>query len=173
MEMDWKTIIANGMYFVLLAIAYAIREWVNGHARLRMENKLDGNTALCATSLVSSGNLPKAAPCIPAVASALSSQTGRDGVAACEYAAKATAVAHATMEREGIPIQSQDLLVQKLRSVIAESTSADLIQDVRVREERHAVNNAAWVKVLKEEVDRLKAEMAEVRGKPLSAVKEQ
>lgn len=165
MDADWKIILAIATAAVLQSVAYAIREWANGlkvkkaeEDRKRMENKIDGNTALCATNLVSSGNLPKAAPCIPAVANAINSQTSKDGVEACEYAAKATAVAHETMEREGLPINSQDSLLDKLRTMIDE-TSLNQIEDVRLREERHNKNNLDWIEALRKEIDRLKAEI--------------
>lgn len=142
----WQVIIAVGLAAVLQSVAYWIREAANGRARVRMESKIDGNTALTATSLVSSGNLPKAAPCIPAVAKAVSGS-----VPACQnavdYATIATNVAHDTMSREGIPVQSQDLLVDKLRSMLEETAT---------KEARHNEANAAQLKVLRDEIERLK-----------------
>lgn len=185
MDMDWKTILANGALTVLLAVAYAIREWVNGwraererikadEDRARIETKIDGNTALCATTLVSSGNLPKAAPCIPAVAKAIS-QPGA-ATSACEYVATATAEAHDTMEREGIPIQSQDLLVKKLHAMLVETQkradkaeeqiedTQEQVEEARAAEKRHNENNMLHVKGLHEALDKMKADMAALKA---------
>lgn len=142
--------------------------------------KLDGNTALCATSLVSSGNLPKSAPCIPAVAKALS---GDQHESSCEYAAKATAVAYETMVREGVPIQGPDVLVEKLRAAIVETITREgmtfshqedlfgkmhemLVRTQRASErtaeteQRHNTNNVKQIEANMEEIARLKAIIA-------------
>ncbi|HWH80527.1 MAG TPA: hypothetical protein VNT76_24265 [Candidatus Binatus sp.] len=147
---DWKIILAIAVAAILKEVADAIRAWANRRFQKRIETKMDGNTALCATTLVSSGNLPKAAPCIPAVAKAVSS-TPSACESAVEYATNATAVAHQTMEREGIPIQSNDLRVKTLQATI---------EEIRIKEERHAENNAAWNKQLREDLEWLKSELA-------------
>lgn len=177
MDTDWKTILANGGFLLLAALAYSLREWVSEKKRqakeaederkrkadreeerertARLENKLDGNTALCATQLVSSGNLPKAAPCIPEVAKALSADAA-SSKSACEYATAATAVAHDTMAREGIP-QAHDVLVQKL---------AAMLEETRAKEERHNQRNAENAKVWEAELERVKAEVSALKRSP-------
>lgn len=161
MDSHWETILANGVYFLLLAVAYAIREWATSKWRSRVENKIDGNTALTATGLVSSGNLPESAPCPAAVAKAVSKNNG-DPVTASEYAKTATDTAQATMKRENIPVQNQALLVNKLHDMLV--CTARTAEETRVKEERHSENNAAWVKTLREEMDRLKAEMQSMKS---------
>jgi hypothetical protein len=44
--------------------------------------------------------------------------------------------------------------------MIADTTGMEKIDDVRDKEERHAKNNAMWIATLKEEIDRLKSEIA-------------
>ena len=147
----WQVILAIAAAAVLQSIAYAIREWANGIARQRMENKIDSGVAMGATSLVSSGRLPQAAPCIPAVAAALSNKPdSKDVKSAEEYVKLAICVAHDVMTREGIPAQSQDLLIEKLKK---------MIEETQAKEQRHTENNTAWIKTLREEIDRLKVGM--------------
>lgn len=159
----WQIILAVAVASVLQAIAYAIREYANDKKMARLQTSMDGNTALCATSLVSNGTLPKAAPCIPAVAKAVSS-TVKGCEDSADYATTAIAVAHETMTRENIPIQSQELLVDKLHAKIAENQTK--IEDTATKEARHSENNAAWVKLLREEMERMKVEMAAMKSEP-------
>lgn len=159
----WQVILAVGVASVLQAIAYAIREWINGKARARLQTAIDGTATLTATNLVSNGNLPRAAPCIPAVAHAVSQNIKgcRDAV---DYATTATNVAHATMEREGIPIQNQELLVKKLKSALDDTRAQ--ADETAAKEARHSENNTAWVKLLREEMERLKIDFASLKDAP-------
>lgn len=167
MESTWQVILAIAVAAVLKEVADVIRQWGNRKFQRRMETKMDGNTALTATSLVSSGRLPEAAPCIPSVAKAVS-ESNEACASAVEYATTATAVAHATMAKEGIPIQSQDLLVEKLHAkIVATQSQAD---ETKNTEARHAQNNAQWVRVLNERLDAMKGEIEAMKAKPTSGV---
>lgn len=152
----WQVIVAIAFASVLQAIAYAIREGANNKKMSRLQTSLDGNTALCATNLVSSGNLPHAAPCIPAVAKAISS-TAAGCSDAATYAQAATTVARETMRAEGIPIQSQDLLVDKLHAKISENR--EKVEDVAAKESRHNERDAENAKNLLELVAKLQRDM--------------
>lgn len=152
---NWKMLLAQGAMGIMFAIAYWIREKAKERRDTRVEAKIDGNTALCATSLVSGGTLPKTAPCIPAVAKALS-ETRASCESSTAYADKAVLTAHEAMEKANIPIQSQDLLVQKLMKEIA---------DLIAKEARHNANNVENNKVWAAEVERLKAKLIEVETK--------
>ncbi len=159
----WQVILAVAAASVLQSIAYAIREFANSKKMARLQTSMDGNTALTATALVSSGSLPNAAPCIPAVAKAVSSN-GDGCRSAVDYAVIATNVAREKMASEGIPIQSQELLVDKLHAKISESQARieenqAKIDDTAAKEARHSENNAAWVKSLQNQLERLQNEM--------------
>jgi len=158
-DMDWKMVVANAVAGAIPVLAFAVAYWIRENAngrnrqkadedRRRLEYKLDGTAAMTATSLVSSGRLPKTAPCPPEVARAINSA---DAKSADDYVSLAMAVAHDKMTQEGIPPQTQELLVDKLRT---------MIEETRQKEERHTQNNAMFFKMLKDEIERLKEKMA-------------
>ncbi len=60
-----------------------------------------------------------------------------------------------TMAKDGIPIQTGGALVDKLHTMIAETQA--VAEATRIKEERHAKNNAAYIKDLQEQITALKA----------------
>lgn len=149
-----STIIAMVAVMIGVVLGNAFLAYLNRLASKLLGVKLDANTALTATSLVSSGNLPKSAPCIPAVAKALS-DSPQSCQSAITYADTAISKAHETMEERNIPIQSQELLVKKMQVMIA---------DLIAKEARHNANNIENAKVWAAEAERLKAEMAAIKA---------
>lgn len=140
---------------ITIGLANIVLTYLNRMISKILGTKMDGNTTLCATHLVSSGTLPVAAPCIPAVAKALS-ETQADCQSSITYADTAISKARETMEKSNIPIQSQDLLIKRLVKEIA---------DLIATEARHNANNVENSKVWAAEVERLKAKVAGIEHK--------